>query len=80
MKDGFFLFAVFTLVYMSAGTISLISYCIFLGSLPGAMKERSQRREKTLLQKSKGGGGGLQIFSIKLQQNHREENMTITMK
>ena len=41
------------------------------------MKERSQRRENASL-KIEEGPGGL-IFSIKLQQNHREENMTITM-
>ena len=55
MKDGFFLFYSVTPAVlchhlrwftMPAGTISLMSYCIFLGSLPGAMKECSQRQEK----------------------------------
>ena len=70
---------------MSAGTISLISYSIFLGSLPGAIKERSQRREKALVQKSKrgcGGGGGYnffhQIATKSQRRKHDHNNKMIT--
>ena len=61
-------------------TISLISYCIFLGSLPGAMKERSQRWEKTLVQKSKKEGTNFfdQIATNSQRRKHDHNNEMIT--